>query len=348
MTRDLIQPRRLRPGDRVAVLSPSWAAPADYPAVHEQAMRRLRDTVGVEPVELSTTRRHSTARQRADDLNAAFADPSLRAILATIGGEDQITVLPHLDPELATSDPKPFIGYSDNTNVLNWLWFHGVASVHGGSTQVHIGPGPGIDDGHLASLRAALFGGEVTLGVPQRSRDSGLDWDDERALTELAPDEAAEPWTWAGPAACVDGPTWGGNLEVLTWTLAANRWVLANEAYAGCVLLVETSEDRPSPLEVHRMLRTMGERGLLAMFPALIWGRPPTGDNAHPCRAEDSIALRAANREAVLRAVQAYNPDMVVAMDVDIGHTIPQWVLPYGGRIRVDGVRRRITAQYDA
>lgn len=346
MVRELIQPQPLRPGDRVAVLSPSWAAPGAYPAVHEQAMRRLREVVGVEPVEFPSTRRQGSAAARAHDLNAAFADPSICAVLATIGGDDQITVLPGLDPELSRRDPKLFVGYSDNTNLLNWLWFHGVASVHGGSTQVHLGPGPAVDEPHLRSLRAALFGGDITLEAVERSRDIGIAWDDPAALTELAPDEPAEPWTWSGPARRVVGPTWGGNLEVLTWTLAAGRWVLPNQAYAGCVLVLETSEERPPPREVYRMMRNLGERGLLGAFPALVWGRPPAGDRDHRPTTEQVRALRAANREAVLRAVGEYNPGMVVILDVDFGHTIPQWVLPYGGRMSVDAANQRIEAHY--
>ena len=68
-------------------------------------------------------------------------------LLATIGGDDQIALLRHLDPDVARADPKPFVGYSDNTNLLNWLWFHGIEGVHGGSTQVHLGPGPAPDAG---------------------------------------------------------------------------------------------------------------------------------------------------------------------------------------------------------
>ena len=68
---------------------------------------------------------------------AAFTDPGIRAVLATIGGDDQITVLPHLDPGVVVACPKPFAGYSDNTNLLNWLWNLGVPSYHGGSTMVH-------------------------------------------------------------------------------------------------------------------------------------------------------------------------------------------------------------------
>jgi muramoyltetrapeptide carboxypeptidase LdcA involved in peptidoglycan recycling len=49
-------------------------------------------------------------------------------VLATIGGDDQITVVAHLDPEAVRSDPKPFLGYSDHANLLNWLWNQLVAA----------------------------------------------------------------------------------------------------------------------------------------------------------------------------------------------------------------------------
>ena len=150
-------------------------------------MARVVELLGLVPVEFPTTRVAGTPAERARDLNAAFADESIRAIFATIGGDDQITLLRHLDPAGPQRDPKPYFGYSDSTNVLNWLWFHGVASVHGGSTQVHLGPGTAVDDEHLSSLRAALFGGDVELHPVARSRDVGFPWDDPRALTTAPP-----------------------------------------------------------------------------------------------------------------------------------------------------------------
>jgi muramoyltetrapeptide carboxypeptidase LdcA involved in peptidoglycan recycling len=57
-------------------------------------------------------------------------------------------------------------------------------------------------------------------------------------------------------------------------------------------------------------------------------------------------AYRAAQREAVLRALREYAPETMAVFDVDFGHTDPQLVLPYGGRIRVDGPARRITVTY--
>jgi LD-carboxypeptidase N-terminal domain len=67
-------------------------------------------------VEYPTTRRlGATAVDRAAELHAAYADPDIRAVLATIGGDDEITVLPHLDPAPFVADPKPFLGYSEAT-----------------------------------------------------------------------------------------------------------------------------------------------------------------------------------------------------------------------------------------
>ena len=180
MTRELVHAPKAQPGDRIAVLSPSFAAPGQFPAVHEQAMRRLTEVTGLVPVEFSTTRQvDASPRARAADINAAFADSTIRAILATVGGEDQITVIPYLDADLARDDPKPFIGTSDNTNTHNWLWLNGIASFYGGSSQVHLGPGPHVDDIHAMSLRAALLTGEVLeLTDPGESEDVGVDWAD--------------------------------------------------------------------------------------------------------------------------------------------------------------------------
>ena len=77
---------------------------------------------------------------------------------------------------MVAANPQPFFGYSDNSNLLNWLWGLGVPGYYGGSTQVHLGAGPGIDPVHLASLRAASFdGGQLGITEPGISEDFGPD-----------------------------------------------------------------------------------------------------------------------------------------------------------------------------
>src|SRR5699024_2064754 len=151
---------KLEPGDRVAVVAPSFAAPGFAPRVHEQAMQRMVSELELQSVEYPSTRVvDAPARTRADDINAALADPGIRAVFSTLGGDDQITVLPYLDTDAARKDPKPFCGKSDTSNILYWRWGLGIGGYYGGSTQIHLGSGPYIDPIHLASLRAALFDG---------------------------------------------------------------------------------------------------------------------------------------------------------------------------------------------
>jgi len=347
MRPELLSAPKLKPGDRVAVLSPAHAAPADFPAVHEQGLRRLRDDFGLEPVEYPTTRRPAPARERAADLLAAYADPQIRAVLATIGGDDQITVLPHLDPAPFRADPKPFLGYSDNTNLLNWLWQHGVAGFHGGSTMVHLARGGGIQPIHAASLRAALFtGGDLEIHPVERFSDSEVNWASPEALTTAAAETPSPGWTWRNPATVVSGPSWGGCLEILHWNLAADRWIRPVGDYAGCVLLLETSEELPSGLDVYRMLRNAGERGLLQQFPAVLVATAKAALFGRPAEPEARERFRDEQRAAVTRALDEYHPSTMAVFGVDFGHTSPQWILPYGGTITVDGPARRITAHY--
>jgi muramoyltetrapeptide carboxypeptidase LdcA involved in peptidoglycan recycling len=341
-------PRKAAPGDRVAVLSPSFAAPAVAPHVHEQAMRRLTEITGLVAVEYPTTRRlGASARDRAADLNDAFADPGIRAVIATIGGEDQITVVPHLDPDLVRADPKPFLGYSDNTNLLNWLWTHGVAGFYGGSTQVQLGPGPAVDEVHARALRAALLTGErLEVTEPGESEDIGRDWQDPAALTEYGDREPTEPWTWAGPPRSVTGPTWGGCADVLQWILTAGRFPADPAVVAGGVLLVETSEELMPARELGYIMRSLGERGLLAAVDAVMAARPPTSDFEVRPSSQERAALRAEQRDTVIETVQRYNPEAVIVVGVPFGHTRPQWILPYGGEVTLDGAARRVWADY--
>jgi muramoyltetrapeptide carboxypeptidase LdcA involved in peptidoglycan recycling len=351
---DRVVPPPIEPGGKVAVMSPSWAVPEEYPAIHEQALQRLRDVLGVEPVEYASTRRSASPRERAQDLMAAFADPDVGAILATIGGDDQITVLRHLDPQVVVEHPTRFLGYSDNTNLLNWLWFHGVAGFHGGSTQVYLGPGPVVHPDHLTSLRAALFGGEVEVFEAAEFSEDEVAWGLPRALTDAPRVRPAPPWSWYHADQAVTGPTWGGNLEILGWTLAVGRWVRPVDAYRGCVLLLETSEERPSATEVHRTLRNMGERGLLEQAAAVVVARARASGHADPVTGrrgpsdEERDRYRADQEDAVLRALDRYAPGVPVCVGVDFGHTTPQRVLPYGGSLTVDGPGRRLVARYGA
>ncbi|MEU9205007.1 S66 peptidase family protein [Streptomyces sp. NPDC048332] len=341
-------PSKPRPGDRVAVVSPSAGLPGILPLPYELGLRRLRDDFGLEPVEYPATRKMgSTPQERAADLHAAFADPAVKAVIASIGGDDQITVLPHLDRELLRAHPKPFFGYSDNTNLLVFLDRLGIVGYHGGSVMVELGRPGALNPLTAASLRAALFThGDHELTAAKETGSVNGRWEDPRTFDREPGMLPADAWIWHHADRVVEGAGWGGNLEILSWLLMADREIRPAAEYEGRVLFLETSEEMISAGEVYRILRNMGERGLLRRFPALLMARAKNWSFEQPLDAAGGERYREQQREAVLRALNEYAPDTMAVLDVDFGHTDPQLVIPYGGRIRVDGVARRIVVTY--
>ncbi|MDX2931049.1 S66 family peptidase [Streptomyces ipomoeae] len=337
------------PGDRVAVISPSAGLPELFPRPYELGLKRLREEYGLEPVEYPTTRKMGTTpRERADDIHAAFADPDIKAVFSSIGGDDQITVLPLLDRALLRADPKPFFGLSDNTNLLAFLYNAGVVGYHGGTVMTALGRPGAMNPMTADSLRAALFASRpYELRPADRFNDIERDWADPTTFDAEPETRPGAGWTWVNPDRVVEGRSWGGCLEIVGRLLMADREVPRDlSVLDGGVLFLETSEELPSATEVFRTLRNMGERGLLQRFSALLMARPKTWSFERPNTPEEGARYAAEQREAVLRAMRVYAPDATIVFDVDFGHTDPQVVIPYGGVIRVDGPARRVTVTY--
>jgi muramoyltetrapeptide carboxypeptidase LdcA involved in peptidoglycan recycling len=343
-----IYPPKPRPGDKVAIVSPASGLPQILPRPYELGLKRLREQFHLIPVEYPTTRTMGAdPKARAADLHAAFADPEIKALIATIGGDDQITVLPHLDEDLIRASPKPFFGYSDNTNLLTYLAGRDIVAYHGGTVMCEFGRPGAMHSLTTVSLQAALFtSGEYELRESTEYGDVQRDWAEPETFDGPPAMEACEGWRWHNAGQVVEGLTWGGNLEILSWLLMADREILPPAAYEGRVLLVETSEELPSGSEVYRILRNMGERGLLGRFAGVLVGRAKAWSFERPNTKEQKAAFAREQREAVLRALATYNPGALVVFDVDFGHTDPQVVVPVGGWVRVDGNERRITVRY--
>ncbi|MBO6054164.1 MAG: LD-carboxypeptidase, partial [Oscillospiraceae bacterium] len=97
----MIKPERIRPGDRVAVVSPSSGILGEPQFLHkfELAKTRLERDYGLELVSMPNTLKgqeylYAHPEARAQDLMDAFLDPSIHAVFSAIGGEDAVRLLP--------------------------------------------------------------------------------------------------------------------------------------------------------------------------------------------------------------------------------------------------------------
>lgn len=129
-------PPLLKPGDKIAIVSPSGAV---LPERVDGAVRAF-EKWGFVPVlgehckqECKTygVISHSAPWQdRLSDLNQALHDPEVRAILCSRGGYGAVHLLEYLDLDYIASHPKWIVGFSD-ISALHAAWHRaGVMSIH--------------------------------------------------------------------------------------------------------------------------------------------------------------------------------------------------------------------------
>ncbi|MGC8487600.1 MAG: S66 family peptidase [Clostridia bacterium] len=330
------------------MLSPSFGGPAHFPAPYELGIERLRREFGLIPVEFPTTRMpDASLAERAADTEAAFLDPGIAVVIATLGGSDELRVLRYLKPETWAAHPKPFFGYSDNTKLLHLLFRAGVVGYHGGAVMVQWGRPGAMHPVTADSLRRALFtsGWFELPQSPAFTDEEQCDWSDPVSLRREPQLVQADPWEWHGPPCHIEGRAWGGCLEIIDDQLRTGRYLEPPDRYEAGVLFLESSEEPPSARYVYEVLLGMGERGLLERFAAILVGRPKAWSFEHPNDSAAKSRYAADQREAVLRAAREYNPEAVLVFNLDIGHTDPQVVIPHGGTVRVDALSRRIAVR---
>ncbi|MCH7659396.1 MAG: LD-carboxypeptidase [Euryarchaeota archaeon] len=326
-----INPPPLEHGDRIALVAPS--DPIDDERL-EIARDRLRDVFDLEPVVFDTAKRDSewleaNPEVRAEDLMKAFEDDSIQGVMAVTGGDDQLRILPYLDPDRITETPKRFFGYSDNDNFRLLLWNHGIVS-YGAVCMPTLAVDRQIHPYTERYLRRAFF--EERVGEIQPAKEWSDGWYD-FDTREPRKWHENDGWDWRGDRG-VSGRLWGGCFSILNWQLQTDRYLPASGALDGAVLALETSEDIPYAQDVGYLLRSLGERGWLQRFSGVMVGRPRTFA-PHVDREIGFEEYRKRLHDEIAKQLDRYNPNATAVFNVDFGHTDPLVPIPIGSEVRL-------------
>jgi muramoyltetrapeptide carboxypeptidase len=237
----LLRPPRLRPGARIALVSP--AGPST-PERIDAAVERCRH-LGFEPV----LGRHAARRtgylagrdqERLEDLARALREPGIDAVWAIRGGYGTLRILPEFAAGLDGCPPRAYIGFSDNTALHLALARTGRVAFHG--------PHAGADE--FPPLAEQCFRRVLCDGAPAGT---------------LPPDPATPPRTLRGGRA--RGRLLGGNLSLLAATCGTR---FAPRA-AGAILFLE--EVGEPAYRVDRLLRQLALAGVLDGVAGVAGGR---------------------------------------------------------------------------
>ncbi len=345
--KEFVKLPKLAHGDQVAIISPSSGLAGLFPWVTDLGLVRLREQFGLTTTEYPTTRQMGSSLQdRARDIMAAFADPDNKAVIASIGGEDQIQLIKYLDKQVFLDNPKPFFGYSDNTHLHNFLWNLGIPSYYGGCVMTQYAMQGAMHQITLDFLRLAFFEtDEFEMAVSKEFNDEGLNWSDKENLGKTRKMEPNDGLFWDGTQDA-KGVLWGGCVESLIVQAATGKYLPSSEDLQGTILYIETAEDIPDHWIPEYLLMGFGERGWFDKFQAVIVGRPKAWEFDKQKTVQEKAEYRNGQREVILKTIRQYNKVIPVVQNLDFGHTDPQICLPSGGSCQIDTTNKKIYLAY--
>lgn len=240
------KPARLKQGDRVWVVAP--ASPVDT-TQFRQGLDLLR-AAGFEPHYREDIFAKSGEYLAGDDdrrlaeLHQAFADRQTKAIFCARGGYGSLRLLDRLQTTLLKRNPKPLVGFSDNSALL----------------------------AHLNSVigQTAVYGPHIAGGLIVEGTDQPAE-----ALWRLLSSSKSYQATLDGAvivSAKGEGKLVGGNLSVLHGMLGLRSFPKLN----GAILFLEDINEKPH--KVDRMLTHMRQLGCFKRLSGLILGPLGTGN----------------------------------------------------------------------
>jgi muramoyltetrapeptide carboxypeptidase len=304
-SKPLVRPPRLKTGSRVALVAPAG------PLLERDDLTRAQElcrALGYEAV-LGTNayNRHGylagTDEHRLADLNGALQDPDIDAIWCIRGGYGALRLLDRVDYAAMAGRPKPLVGFSDITVLLNAVTrITGVVTFHG---PVARAPMPEFTRRHFERVLASaeVPGPFDRLPVP---------------ADVLVPQENRIVTLVGGNA---EGPLAGGNLSLLHCLIGTSYF----PDLEGAILFLEdVGEDL---YNVDRMLAHLRLIGALKNLAGLAIGRFTDLDRAGRDGALGFDEVLATYFEPL---------GIPVAYGFPFGHIESQWTLPLGIRARLN------------
>ena len=254
--------------------------------------------------------------KRAEDLLQAFRDPQIDMILCAIGGDDTYRMLPYLFDHNELADAvtdKIFLGFSDTT--VNHLMLHkvGLNSFYGQaflpdicelSSEMHPYTRKYFEE-LLSTGTHPNYGFELLQGSPAFSGkilggciDSMYDFFNTERYADM-PDLCEKYHLFP------DAEDWRGR-----------------------ILLLESSEEKPSPEKYRQSLEYLKERGVFETVSGVLVGKPM--DEAY-----------AQDYKQLLIQIMGRS-DLPIVFNLNIGHAMPRCIIPFGVEAVVDVEKQMI------
>lgn len=340
----MIKPEHLRPGDTVAIVSLSAGTLGEPWAIHRYyiAKERLEKDYDLIVKSMPNALKgreylYHHPEARAADLMDAFRDKTVKAIFSAIGGDDTIRLLPYIDFDVISQNPKIFTGFSDTTVNHMMMFKAGLVSYYGATILTNFSEYVKINDYTASMIRDTLFEPKPTLDIPSApywydDEDEKIWWDEKNtnALKPYHPEEIG--YEILQGEGCAEGELLGGCLDTFIYLTGTALWPTL-EQWRGKLMFLETSEEDMSCDTLTWLLRNLAAQGIFDVIHGIILGKPARRSKYEP--------YKEVFRKVI--AGEANHPELPILCNVNFGHAEPIGVLPIGVRCRLDADRKTLT-----
>lgn len=338
----MIKPKRLKKGDKVAIVSLSRGMLGEEMFIHkyEIAKKRLEEDYGLQVVAMPNALKgidylYQHPEARAKDLIDAFKDPEIKAIFNAIGGDDTIRLLPYIDFDVIRNNPKIFTGFSDTT--ANHFMMHkaGLVSYYGLSVMNNIAEYVAINEYTKQAMEKTLFEPCDKLDIPCSdfcSYETDKIWWKEENINEATPRFSNTGYEILQGSGKVTGELLGGCIEVFIDMIGTALWPSIDE-WKGKLLLLETSEVDLPEVILSWILRNLNAQGILHVINGIVIGKP-------------AYKERSEKYKEVFRQVVGFEaglPNLPILYNVNVGHAYPIGVFPLGLKYEIDCDEKKFT-----
>lgn len=327
------KPHKLQKGDTIAVISPSWEGPFKYPHIYENGLKILHEW-GLKIKEYPSTRAASDSpnrspQARAQDVNDAFADKNIQAIIPSIGGDGSVLLLPFLNSTIISQNPKILMGFSDTSPLLTYIHTLGLITFYGPSIMAGFSQMENLPQTFKNHVRDILFNPQeyYEYNAYKQFSEGYPSWAKPENTGKINKLKSDNGWKLVQGQGIVEGELFGGCIEVLEGLKSTNFWPSPN-FWNGKILFFETRETKPLVYWVQWMLRNYGMQGIFEKISALLFGRP----NDYTDEEKDKLYITI--KDVV--AKEFGRPDLPIITNMDFGHTDPHLVMPLGVKAQLD------------
>jgi muramoyltetrapeptide carboxypeptidase LdcA involved in peptidoglycan recycling len=327
----MLKSPRLKTGDTIGIVSPSWGGAGEYPHRVELGVKSI-DKLGFKVKIASHALNQDgfvsdTDANRAQDILDMFKNPAIKAIIAAVGGDHSCHLLPLLDFELISENPKIFMGFSDITVLNIAIWKKtGLITFNGPALLTDFAEYPQMFSYTVDYFLKAITRNEPIGQVKPSSywTQEFLDWGKKKDLERPRRLLESNGWTWLKEGQG-EGHLLGGCLESLQHLRGTEFW----PDWEHAIFFFELAKERPNLESVDAVLMDYQNMGVFEKIRGLLVGRPRC----------DSEAESQKLRERILIHTQSYSFPIIT--DMDFGHTSPQFTLPLGCTARIDSSIQR-------